>query len=53
MDRGHVLNLEFPLLGMHDMVSRPALHKDGGQALDLLIIALKTHAGRPRYKGIL
>jgi len=26
------------------MVSRPALHKNGGQALDLLTIALKTDA---------
>jgi hypothetical protein len=29
------------------MVSRPALHKDGGQALDLLTIALKTDSNKP------
>jgi len=29
------------------MVSGPALHKDGGQALDLLIIALKIDSNKP------
>jgi hypothetical protein len=43
------------------MVSRPALHKDGGQALhkdggqalDLLKIDLKTDSNKPMHLGIL
>jgi len=35
------------------MVSRPALHKDGGQALDLLTTALKTDSNKPSRLRIL
>jgi hypothetical protein len=35
------------------MVSRPALHRDGGQALDLLTIGMKTDSDKQIYRGIL
>jgi hypothetical protein len=35
------------------MVSSPALHKDGGRALDLLTIALKTDSNKPSRLRIL
>jgi len=33
-----------------EMVSRQALYKDGGQALDLLTIALKTDSNKPMHR---
>jgi len=35
------------------MVSRPALHKDGGQALDVFPTALKPDSANLRKEGIL
>ncbi len=35
------------------MLSRPALQNNGGQALDLLTIALKTDSNKPMRWGIL
>jgi hypothetical protein len=32
----------------NEMVSRPALHKHGGQAPDLLTITLKTDSNKPK-----
>ncbi len=36
----------------HEMASRPARHKNGGQALDILTMPLKIDSGKPTNEGI-